>query len=37
MRLIRQGKLRCYRIGKRYRFAASEVKQYLEQSSSQES
>jgi excisionase family DNA binding protein len=37
MRLIREGRLRCYRIGKRYRFVASEVKQYLEQSSSQES
>jgi excisionase family DNA binding protein len=37
MRLMREGKLRYYRIGKRYRFAASEVKQYLEQSSSQES
>jgi excisionase family DNA binding protein len=36
MRLIHEGKLRCYRIGKRYRFAASEVKQYLEQNSSQE-
>jgi excisionase family DNA binding protein len=36
MRLIREGQLRCYRIGKRYRFAASEVQHYLEQSSSQE-
>jgi excisionase family DNA binding protein len=35
MRLIRDRKLRCYRIGKRYRFAASEVKHYLEQNSSQ--
>jgi excisionase family DNA binding protein len=36
MRLIREGQLRCYRIGKRYRFAASEVQHYLEQISSQE-
>ena len=35
MRLIHEGKLRYYRIGKRYRFAAADVKQYLEQSSSQ--
>jgi excisionase family DNA binding protein len=35
LRLIRQGRLRCYRIGKRYRFAISDVKQYLAQSSSQ--
>jgi excisionase family DNA binding protein len=36
MRLIRTGQLRYYRIGKRYRFAAADVKQYLEQHSSQE-
>jgi excisionase family DNA binding protein len=36
MRLIRDRKLRCYRIGKRYRFAASEVQHYLEQNSSPE-
>jgi excisionase family DNA binding protein len=36
MRLIRAGQLRYYRIGKRYRFAAADVKQYLEQHSSQE-
>jgi excisionase family DNA binding protein len=35
MRLIRAGKLRYYRVGKRYRFAAADVKQYLEQHSSQ--
>jgi excisionase family DNA binding protein len=33
--LIREGRLRCYRIGKRYRFAISDVKQYLEQIASQ--
>jgi excisionase family DNA binding protein len=36
MRLIRAGKLRYYRVGTRYRFAAADVKQYLEQHSSQE-
>ena len=36
MRLVREGKLRYYRIGTRYRFAAADVKQYLEQHSSQE-
>ena len=36
MRLMRAGKLRYYRVGKRYRFAATDVKQYLEQHSSQE-
>jgi excisionase family DNA binding protein len=36
MRLVRTGKLRYYRVGKRYRFAAADVKQYLEQHSSQE-
>jgi excisionase family DNA binding protein len=36
MYLIRAGKLRYYRVGKRYRFAAADVKQYLEQHSSQE-
>ncbi len=35
LRLIREGRLRCYRIGQRYRFAAVDVKRYLEQSSSQ--
>lgn len=33
LRLIREGQLRCYRIGRRYRFAASDVKQYLDQNS----
>jgi excisionase family DNA binding protein len=36
VRLMRTGKLRYYRIGKRYRFAASEVKQDLEQNVAQE-
>ena len=36
VRLMRTGKLRYYRIGKRYRFAASEVKQDLEQNAAQE-
>lgn len=36
VRLMRTGKLRYYRIGKRYRFAASEVKQDLEHNAAQE-
>jgi excisionase family DNA binding protein len=35
LRLIHQGHLRCYRIGTRYRFAADDVKHYLEQISSE--
>jgi excisionase family DNA binding protein len=35
LRLIRERRLRCYRIGRRYRFATSDVKQYLKQISSQ--
>ena len=35
LRLIRQGHLRCYRIGTRYRFATVDVKNYLEQISSE--
>lgn len=34
LRLIREGHLRAYRIGNRYRFAACDIKKYLEQSSS---
>ena len=34
LRLIREGHLRSYRIGNRYRFAACDIKKYLEQSSS---
>jgi excisionase family DNA binding protein len=36
IRLMRAGKLRYYRIGKRYRFVASEVKQDLEHNAAQE-
>lgn len=35
LRLIHQGRLRSYRVGRQYRFAASDVKQYLKQISSQ--
>ena len=35
LRLIREGHLRCYRIGTRYRFATVDVKDYLEQISSE--
>jgi excisionase family DNA binding protein len=36
IRLMRAGKLRYYRIGKRYRFVASEVKRDLEHNATQE-
>jgi excisionase family DNA binding protein len=36
IRLMRAGKLRYYRIGKRYRFIVSEVKQDLEHNAAQE-
>lgn len=34
MRLARKGEIRYYRIGRQYRFAATDVKQYLERRSS---
>ena len=34
-RLIREGQLRFYRVGRRYRFAAFKVNQHLKQISSQ--